>query len=847
MGSSALPLLLLLISILDFGLTEDIPTPTVTVTPDSAVFIRETVNLKCVIESDHSDWTYEWYKDSKDSYLQFFYHHTVNGDTLTISGADWSDQGQYWCKAWSSGRLITSNFSSEVHLSVKALPRSTVTVTPDSAVFTGETVNLKCVIESDHSDWTYEWYKDSVKLQSDGHYTINRDTLTIRGAAESDQGWHRCKGLIDRSSVSLKVSSLYLSVNASPRSTVTVTPDSAVFTGETVNLTCVIESDHSDWTYKWYKDRSVKLQSDGHYTVNRNTLTLRGAAESDQGQYWCKGQRSGRPNSSQSSSAVSLSVKASPRSTVTVTPDSAVFTGETVNLKCVIESDHSDWTYKWYKYRNRVKLQSDGHYTVNRDTLTIRGAAESDQGQYWCKGQRSGRPNSSQSSSAVSLSVKALPRSTVTVTPDSPVFTGETVNLTCVIESDHSDWTYEWYKYRNRVKLQSDGRYTVNRDTLTIRGAAESDQGQYWCKGQRSGRPNSSQSSSAVSLSVRASPRSTVTVTPDSAVFTGETVNLTCVIESDHSDWTYKWYKYRNRVKLQSDGHYTVNRDTLTIRGAAESDQGQYWCKGQRSGRPNSSQSSSAVSLSVKASPRSTVTVTPDSAEFTGETVNLTCVIKSDHSDWTYEWYKDSVKLQSDGHYTVNRDTLTIRGAAESDQGQYWCKGQRSGRPNSSQSSSAVSLSVKASPRSTVTVTPDSPVFTGETVNLKCVIESDHSDWTYEWYKDRNSVKLQSDGHYTVNRDTLTIRGAAESDQGQYWCKGQRSGRPNSSQSSSAVSLSVKASGQISVYKIVSFLLAVSVYLLATAVLIYKYIRARVPSSTEEKSQLAVTEEETSI
>ncbi len=107
------------------------------------------------------------------------------------------------------------------------------------------------------------------------------------------------------------------------------------------------------------------------------------------------------------------------------------------------------------------------------------------------------------------------------MTPDSPVFTGETVNLTCVIES-HSDWRrrngltnawrferrngwtddwrYEWYKHS--VMLQTSDRYTVNRDTLTIRGATESDQGQYWCRGQRDKRPKSSQSNPAVSLSV---------------------------------------------------------------------------------------------------------------------------------------------------------------------------------------------------------------------------------------------------------------------------------------------------------------------------------------------------------
>ncbi|XDV19226.1 hypothetical protein PO909_024738, partial [Leuciscus waleckii] len=51
--------------------------------------------------------------------------------------------------------------------------------------------------------------------------------------------------------------------------------------------------------------------------------------------------------------------------------------------------------------------------------------------------------------------------------------------------------------------------------------------------------------------------------------------------------------------------------------------------------------------------------------------------------------------------------------------------------------------------------------------------------------------------------------------------------------------------GQISVLKILSFLLAASPHLLATVVLLYKCYRARV--SSEDQSQYAVTEEETSI
>ncbi len=87
------------------------------------------------------------------------------------------------------------------------LPRSTLTVSPDSPVFTGETVNLTCVIESNHSNWRYEWYKDSGMLQT----SVNRDTLTIRGATGSDQGWYSCRGQI-RSVSSHDSSYVYLSV-----------------------------------------------------------------------------------------------------------------------------------------------------------------------------------------------------------------------------------------------------------------------------------------------------------------------------------------------------------------------------------------------------------------------------------------------------------------------------------------------------------------------------------------------------------------------------------------------------------------------------------------------------------
>ena len=101
-----------------------------------------------------------------------------------------------------------------------------------------------------------------------------------------------------------------------------------------------------------------------------------------------------------------------------------------------------------------------------------------------------------------------------------------------------------------------------------------------------------------------------------------------------------------------------------------------------------------------------------------------------------------------------------------------------------------------ALPLATLTVEPHSPVFTGETVTLKCVIES-HSGWVYKWYKDRvNNVVFEG--------DTFTLKEVTESHNGKYWCKGERKERPKSSQISGETT--VKVQGKLEIRLVVIIL-----------------------------------------
>ncbi|KAL6490996.1 hypothetical protein MHYP_G00013410 [Metynnis hypsauchen] len=137
---------------------------------------------------------------------------------------------------------------------------------------------------------------------------------------------------------------------------------------------------------------------------------------------------------------------------------------------------------------------------------------------------------------------------------------------------------------------------------------------------------------------------------------------------------------------------------------------------------------------------------------------------------------------------------LTIREDAVLGGDQYRCRGEQSDRPVSSQYSNTVLLTVFALPRATLTVEPERPVSTGESVTLKCEINP-HDGWTYQWYKqDKQSglTAVSQSVYHTVNRDTLIIRGDAVINGDQYQCRGERRNRPTSSQYSNSVTLTVK-------------------------------------------------------
>nr|XP_055037631.1 uncharacterized protein LOC129425603 [Misgurnus anguillicaudatus] len=148
---------------------------------------------------------------------------------------------------------------------------------------------------------------------------------------------------------------------------------------------------------------------------------------------------------------------------------------------------------------------------------------------------------------------------------------------------------------------------------------------------------------------------------------------------------------------------------------------------------------------------------------------------------------------------------------------------------------------LKNLPRVTVRVTPDRSVFTGETVTLKCEIEDQYRsfNWTYLWYKGRTGTSVFEGNIYTIR---------SPSDQDEFWCRGERVGRPLSSQYSDHVTLSVKAAGSSSLGLIVGLCLGLNVmFLVFFLALLWCYKNKKLsqcPSAVSQQQNISQTSDQ---
>ncbi|KAM9401153.1 leukocyte immunoglobulin-like receptor subfamily A member 3 [Salvelinus alpinus] len=579
--------------------------------------------------------------------------------------------GLYWCQGEIQSRSI-SIISDPVTITMNALPVASVSVSPQGLLYSGETVSLQCVIPG-YTDWRYYWSKNNQHLPDETSEVID---ITIPITQTGQAGQYRCEGLrTDQPQRSQPSDDITISVTALPKATLTVEPN-PVFPGETVTLTCSVESD-SIWNYQWYKDRNDNVVSQSvRHTITGDTLTISRAAESDQGLYWCQGEIQSR-SISIISDPVTITLNALPRASVSISPQFVLYPGDTVTLQCDI-SDYTDWTYHWFIDKQLLP-------SPTRKTITI--SLPDKAGQYQCVGTRRGRPQKSYYSFSLPIVVTALPTASVKiVTPQGLLYPGETVTLQCDI-SDYTDWTYRWFRYNK--KLPSQTRKTI---TITLPDQA----GQYRCVGTRRGRPQKSYHSFSLPIIVTDS-RLTATLSSEKEdVFTGDSVTLSCTVES--SGWKFYWYRHRP----DSTPVTTTSGYSITLSWVSVSDGGQYWCRAGRGDPVYYTLYSDPVQINITERPVAVLTLQPNWTQiFIRETVTMRCDIQGGgDSDWNYRWYKNSQLVISFN----TKPEYRISPVYWSNSDSYTCEGVKGNK--FSKTSEAVKLTVSDQPQPVLSISP---------------------------------------------------------------------------------------------------------------------------------------------
>uniref|UniRef100_A0A3P8XH21 Ig-like domain-containing protein n=1 Tax=Esox lucius TaxID=8010 RepID=A0A3P8XH21_ESOLU len=170
------------------------------------------------------------------------------------------------------------------------------------------------------------------------------------------------------------------------------------------------------------------------------------------------------------------------------------------------------------------------------------------------------------------------------------------------------------------------------------------------------------------------------------------------------------------------------------------------------------------------------VTLKPNSPILIGETVTIRCDIQGGgDTDWEYNFYKNGQSVYSD-----TNPEYRISPVCTSHTGSYTCMGVKGNKE--SITSDAVQLTVSYKLKPVVTLKPNSPIFRGETVTIRCVIEGGDSEWEYDFIKNDQSV-------YSDTKPEYRISPVYTSHTGSYTCMGVK--RNKESITSDAVQLTV--------------------------------------------------------
>ncbi|XP_059425805.1 high affinity immunoglobulin gamma Fc receptor I-like [Carassius carassius] len=399
MELSQLPLVLLLISIIYSGQTEETPKPTVTIKPAQHVFRGETVTLRCDINAEGvTRWQYGWYKDGSDKSFSELQEHTFSSVTE-------SDAGKYSCDGAEPEGSHSSHRSDEVTLTVSGefdhiftytnkfnillmsdfLPsdeaQAVLSVSPQTGLTEGDPVTLICEVKRSSTGWTFSWFTLTLSSDYRYHYDLLSDSsrgaggnYTVSSAAVNHTGVYVCRAERGEPAYYTQYSNkqLICVTGVSPPVSLMVSPSRTQhFTSVSLSLSCEDQSNSTGWTVRRYTEsRQLKdCSSLRRGSQTGSSCTIRDTRTSDTGVYWCESE------SGEKHHPVNITVHSG---VILESPVHPVTEGETLTLRCLDQYTSSP--------NLRADFYKDGSLIQNQTTeMIISTVSKSDEGFYSCK------------------------------------------------------------------------------------------------------------------------------------------------------------------------------------------------------------------------------------------------------------------------------------------------------------------------------------------------------------------------------------------------------------------------------------------------------------------------------
>ncbi|XP_030635201.1 uncharacterized protein LOC115816385, partial [Chanos chanos] len=731
-------------------------------------------------------------------------------------------------------------------------------VKPETTVYSGETVSLKCVIESGRN-WRYKWYKGSTQTavsQSNG-YTITGNTLTIRAAAVTDQDQYWCQGESDdRPTSSQRSNDVTLTVRERPKAVVILQPDKQTFSGETVTLRCQIQGERdTDWEYSWYKKSSSlsPVSKDQEYTISP-------VSESHSGEYTCRGKHRRDSQSSEISDAVTLAG------------------GFDMRMQCNQEGHICDCNPPATSVAfTPVNLFPNADLSVlpepYKDLLGVFRTLPALQPPH-----SHHLPACLHWSSEAQVAFETLK----TLFTSSPMLILNILSWLEGAEHPFLMWTdhknLEYLREAKRLKPRhAKWALFFNLFDFVLRYRPRSknikavELSRQFNSTGLDGVPENTIPTSCIVRQVclaleekvvKAQERDpNLEGTPPGCLFVPATIRPEVLLIQQHIWWPSMTQDIQDFIRAcpilkafwslftsmsLSSGHHPQSNgqservlrcvvlDYLAswswMLFVTESDSGEYTCRGKQKSDSQNSEMSDGVTLTVfgeSLSPPVSLFISPNTTQhFTSDSLSLSCEVQSNSTGWTVRRYTDNGEVSdcSSDWGSVTGSTCSISSLQSSDSGVYWCQSDSGGNSNP--------LNITVTDGDVILESPVHPVTEGDTLTLHCKYRHDSSDLRADFYKDGLVLQSQTTGE-------MTIPTLSKSDEGLYWCKHPERGEsPKSWITVRAEALTfTHTEATLSLPRLLCSLLVLSPYLLVTIVIGVKCWRAGGESFVNKISQ----------